>query len=63
MLMPGGGVADGVNGDMVILAPAYNVTVEDVQLIVERTARAIEGVLGVTETETETQENTERARL
>lgn len=46
VLMPGGGVADGVNGDMIILAPAYNITPEDVELIVDRTARAIESVLG-----------------
>jgi len=48
VLMPGGGVADGINGDMIILAPAYNITKEDVELIVDRTARAIESVLGET---------------
>lgn len=45
-LIPGGGVADGTNGDVIVLAPAYNITVEDVEVIVERTARAIEFVLG-----------------
>ena len=45
-LIPGGGVADGVNGDLTVLAPAYIVTKADIQLIVERTARVIERVLG-----------------
>ncbi|KAF2853306.1 class III aminotransferas-like protein [Plenodomus tracheiphilus IPT5] len=47
-LMPGGGVADGINGDLIILAPAYNITSEEVELIVDLTARAIESVLGET---------------
>lgn len=45
-LLPGGGVADGVNGDVIMLAPAYNCTEEDIELIVERTAKVIEHVLG-----------------
>ncbi|KAF1964666.1 class III aminotransferas-like protein [Bimuria novae-zelandiae CBS 107.79] len=45
-VLPGGGVVDGVNGDLIVLAPAYNVTREDVDLIVQRTAKAIEHVLG-----------------
>lgn len=44
--MPGGGVADGVNGDLIIVAPAYTVTKTDVELIIDRTAKAIESVLG-----------------
>lgn len=49
-LLPGGGVVDGVNGDLIVLAPAYDVTCEEVNLIVERAARAIEFVLGPTAT-------------
>ncbi|KAK4495458.1 hypothetical protein PRZ48_013789 [Zasmidium cellare] len=45
-LLPGGGVADGIDGDVIMLAPAYNITREDVEVIVERTARVVEGVLG-----------------
>ncbi|CBY00519.1 similar to class III aminotransferase [Plenodomus lingam JN3] len=48
-LMPGGGVADGINGDLIILAPAYNITKEDVELMVDLTAKAIENVLGATD--------------
>ncbi|KAI8935378.1 hypothetical protein NX059_007961 [Plenodomus lindquistii] len=48
VLMPGGGVVDGVNGDMIILAPAYNITSADVELIVDLTAKSIESVLGKT---------------
>ena len=47
-LLPGGGVVDGVDGDLIVLAPAYDVTREEVDLIVERAARAIEYVLGPT---------------
>jgi adenosylmethionine-8-amino-7-oxononanoate aminotransferase len=45
-VLPGGGVVDGVNGDLIVLAPPFTVTREDVDLIVDRTARAIESVLG-----------------
>ncbi|EME39001.1 hypothetical protein DOTSEDRAFT_92257 [Dothistroma septosporum NZE10] len=45
-ILPGGGVADGVNGDVIMLAPAYNCTRADIELIVERTAKVIEAVLG-----------------
>lgn len=47
-LLPGGGVVDGVNGDLVVIAPAYDVNREEVDLIVQRTARAIEDILGPT---------------
>jgi adenosylmethionine-8-amino-7-oxononanoate aminotransferase len=47
-ILPGGGVADGTNGDVMVLAPAYNVTKSDVEFIVDRTAKAIEAVLGPT---------------
>jgi adenosylmethionine-8-amino-7-oxononanoate aminotransferase len=39
-------MADGKAGDIVQLAPPYNVTREEVDLIVERTAAAVEQVLG-----------------
>ena len=45
-MIPGGGVADGTNGDLIVISPAYNVTKQDVELIVDRAARAIERVLG-----------------
>lgn len=48
-LLPGGGVVDGVNGDLIVLAPPYTITQDDVALIVDRTASAIEHVLGQTE--------------
>ena len=45
-IIPGGGVADGTNGDVMVITPAYNITKDDAELIVERAARAIEHVLG-----------------
>lgn len=45
-VLPGGGVVDGINGDLVVLAPAYTIDENDVETIVERTAKAIEYVLG-----------------
>lgn len=45
-LIPGGGVADGIDGDLIVITPAYNITKKDAELIVERAARAIEHVLG-----------------
>ena len=45
-LIPGSGVADGVAGDLIVISPAYNITETDVELIVERAAKAIEHVLG-----------------
>jgi adenosylmethionine-8-amino-7-oxononanoate aminotransferase len=44
-LLPGGGVVDGVHGDLIVLAPPYTVNEQDVDLIVDRTVRAIESVL------------------
>ena len=40
-LYPGTGTADGRRGDHVLLAPAYNVTEEDIRYIVDTTAAAI----------------------
>ena len=48
-MLPGGGVVDGTNGDLIVLAPSYTVSREEIDLIVERTAEAIEFVLGKTE--------------
>ncbi|KAF2214288.1 hypothetical protein CERZMDRAFT_110653 [Cercospora zeae-maydis SCOH1-5] len=45
-ILPGGGVADGVNGDVIMLAPAYNCTKEDLELMVGRTVKVVEHVLG-----------------
>lgn len=45
-LLPGGGMADGVNGDVIVIAPAYNVTRDEIELIVDRTVKAIDHVLG-----------------
>ncbi|KAA8646493.1 hypothetical protein EYZ11_003000 [Aspergillus tanneri] len=45
-LMPGSGGVDGTNGDHIILAPPYNTTREEVELMVDRTVRVIQDVLG-----------------
>lgn len=47
-IIPGGGVADGTDGDLLVLAPAYNITRQDAELIVEKVAKALEAVLGPT---------------
>lgn len=44
--MPGNGGADGTNGDHIILAPPYTTTRAEVDLIVDRTARVIQEVVG-----------------
>ncbi|KAI9797357.1 MAG: hypothetical protein M1833_005537 [Piccolia ochrophora] len=45
-LYPGTGCVDGVRGDHIIIAPAYNVSREDVDVIVDLTTRVIEDVFG-----------------
>ncbi|KAJ6072659.1 hypothetical protein N7467_010744 [Penicillium canescens] len=45
-LMPGSGGIDGVNGDHIILAPPYNTTRAEIDLMVDRTVRVIKEVLG-----------------
>jgi adenosylmethionine-8-amino-7-oxononanoate aminotransferase len=40
-IYPGTGTADGVNGDHIMLSPAYNVTSEDVHKIVNTTVSVI----------------------
>ena len=41
-LYPGTGTADGIAGDHILLAPAYNSTPELIEEIVDATARAVE---------------------
>lgn len=41
-LYPGNGTVDGTNGDHILIAPAYNVTEDEVRLIVETAAKVIE---------------------
>lgn len=38
---PGSGTVDGIRGDHIIIAPAYNVTDADVDYIVERVSKTI----------------------
>jgi len=40
-IYPGAGTADGFNGDHIMLSPAYNVTSEDVHMIVDTTLSVI----------------------
>jgi len=40
-LYPGTGTVDGKRGDHILIAPAYNVQREDIDLIVTTTARVI----------------------
>lgn len=46
-LIPGSGNVDGVDGDMVAISPAFNITRADVELIVERTVGVVHAVFGV----------------
>ncbi|RDW63204.1 uncharacterized protein DSM5745_10315 [Aspergillus mulundensis] len=43
-VIPGAGVADGKNGDIIQIAPAYNVSREDIELIVERVESVVHAV-------------------
>ncbi|KAJ6127302.1 Pyridoxal phosphate-dependent transferase major region subdomain 2 [Penicillium sp. IBT 18751x] len=45
-LLPGNGGADGINGDHICLAPPYNTTRSEIEMIVERTVGVIREVLG-----------------
>lgn len=42
-LYPGTGTVDGVKGDHILLAPAYNVTSDEIRMIVDIVAAVIEG--------------------
>jgi adenosylmethionine-8-amino-7-oxononanoate aminotransferase len=39
---PGSGCADGTNGDHIIMAPAFNITHDEVDLIVNRVSKLVE---------------------
>ncbi len=41
ILYPGTGSADGWTGDHVIIAPPYNVSAKDVEMIVKATSKAV----------------------
>ncbi|PYH42874.1 PLP-dependent transferase [Aspergillus saccharolyticus JOP 1030-1] len=45
-LLPSSGNADGIEGDLVLVAPAYNITAAEVEVIVDRVARVIGSVFG-----------------
>ncbi|CBF71764.1 hypothetical protein AN6930.2 [Aspergillus nidulans FGSC A4] len=45
-VIPGAGVADGRNGDIIQIAPAYNVSKEDIELIVERVEGVVHAAFG-----------------
>lgn len=42
LLYPGSGSVDGRLGDHILIAPAYNVTMDDIDLIVDLAVMAIE---------------------
>lgn len=46
-LYPGSGTTDGRRGDHVLLAPAYNVSAEDIHTIVDRAAAVITKFFGL----------------
>ncbi|KAL4795805.1 pyridoxal phosphate-dependent transferase [Aspergillus venezuelensis] len=46
-VIPGVGVADGENGDIIQIAPAYNVSKEEIELIVEKVVGVVTAVFGV----------------
>lgn len=45
MVYPGGGTVDGARGDHVLLAPPYNVTDAELDVIVERLGRALDAAI------------------
>lgn len=44
--LPGPGVVDGIAGDVILLTPPYNITKEEIELAVDRVAKAVRQVLG-----------------
>lgn len=42
LVYPGSGTVDGASGDHIIIAPAYTVTVEDIEYIVRTVSRLIQ---------------------
>ena len=45
LIYPGGGTVDGRNGDHILLAPPYNVTDEELDMIVGLLAETIDAIL------------------
>lgn len=45
-VIPGVGVADGRNGDIIQIAPAYNVSRADIEEIVKRVEGVVKAVFG-----------------
>jgi adenosylmethionine-8-amino-7-oxononanoate aminotransferase len=45
LVYPGGGTIDGQRGDHVLLAPPYNVTNAELDVIVERLAQAVDAAI------------------
>jgi adenosylmethionine-8-amino-7-oxononanoate aminotransferase len=45
-VIPGAGVADGKNGDIIQIAPAYNVSRADIEQIVARMEGVVNAVFG-----------------
>jgi adenosylmethionine-8-amino-7-oxononanoate aminotransferase len=46
LVYPGGGTIDGQRGDHVLLAPPYNVTEAELDIIIDRLALAVDGAVG-----------------
>lgn len=46
MMYPGTGSADGLRGDHIIIAPSYNVTNEEIEMIVAAASKAVNSVFG-----------------
>jgi adenosylmethionine-8-amino-7-oxononanoate aminotransferase len=45
LIYPGGGTVDGRQGDHILLAPPYNVTDQELQMIVDLLADTLDAVL------------------
>jgi adenosylmethionine-8-amino-7-oxononanoate aminotransferase len=45
---PASGTADGVSGDHVLLAPPFNISEDELTILVERLARSVEQTLSAT---------------
>jgi adenosylmethionine-8-amino-7-oxononanoate aminotransferase len=45
LIYPGGGTMDGLNGDHILLAPPYNATDQELEMIVDLLADTVAAVL------------------
>jgi adenosylmethionine-8-amino-7-oxononanoate aminotransferase len=45
LIYPGGGTADGLNGDHILLAPPYNVTDGELEMIVDLLGETVDAVV------------------